>query len=122
MKRAVLKIGRALPYVGAMLAYATSTFASSSWRPDSTSFSSLDDFVRNTLNVAVVIAALVAVVFLIVNGINYITSSGDSQKTEEAQKGIIAALIGLVVVGIAYLLVRFVVLRLLRLSDIEGLD
>ena len=85
-------------------------------------FKTLDEFIQNALTVAVSVAAVIAVIFMIVNGINYITSAGDATKTEQAQKGIIAALIGLIVVGIAYLLVRFVVVSILKQPDLEGLD
>ena len=121
MKKIALKVVRALPFVFAGLMIASSVFASTAWAPTGGP-TNLDEFVQNALNIAVILAALVAVVFLIVNGISYITSAGDTQKTEEAQKGIIAALIGLVVVGIAYLLVRFVVLRVLRFGELGGLD
>lgn len=82
----------------------------------------LDEFVQNALTVAVSVGAVVAVVFIIVNGIKYITSTGDPGKTEEAQKGIIAALIGLIVIGVAYLVVRFVLTRILGIDDPGSLD
>jgi hypothetical protein len=122
MKQVLTKVSKAVAALPALLSTVSVAYASNAWRPNSEGFGDLDAFVQNALTVAVVVAALIAVVFLIINGIKYITSAGDSSKTEEAQKGIIAALIGLVVVGVAFLLVRFVVVRVLRLDDLESLD
>jgi amino acid transporter len=122
MKRLLNKITTAAATLPAVLVGVSSAFAASPWKPDTETFGSLDSFVQNALTVAVVVAAIIAIVFLIVNGIKYITSAGESSKTEEAQKGIIAALIGLIVVGVAYLIVRFVVMRVLGVDDLGGLD
>jgi hypothetical protein len=63
---------------------------------------------RNGINWAIGLIALVAVVILIVSGVKYITSNGDEKKVEEAQKGIINAIIGLVICFLAVLIVNFV--------------
>ena len=121
MKTFLNKVKLAVAAVPGLLAIPGAVLASNAWDPKTIGFASLDDFIQNTLTVAVVIAALVAVVYLIINGLKYITSAGDSTKTEEAQKGIIAALVGLVVVGIAYLLVSFVVKSVLGVDDLGSL-
>lgn len=122
MNKVLNKISKAALALPATLATASAVYASNAWKPDTETFGSLDTFVQNALSVAVVVAAVIAIVFLIVNGIKYITSTGDPGKTEEAQKGIIAALIGLIVVGVAYLIVRFIVMRVLGVDDLGGLD
>jgi len=69
---------------------------------------SLVVLVRNGINWAIGLIALVAVVILIISGVKYITSNGDEKKVEEAQKGIINAIIGLVICFLAVLIVNFV--------------
>ena len=57
---------------------------------------------------ALVIAALVAFVFLILGGIKWITSGGDKEATAKAQGRITAALIGLVIVFAAWAIIRLI--------------
>ncbi len=59
-------------------------------------------------NIVALIAGVAAVVMIVISGIRYSTSSGDSKDISEAKKGIIAALIGLVVIVIARLLVSLI--------------
>lgn len=66
------------------------------------------------INAAFVIAAVLALVFLIWGGINWITSGGDADGVKSARDRIIAAIIGLIVVILSYFLLNFV------LSDILG--
>ncbi|GAI87601.1 unnamed protein product [marine sediment metagenome] len=66
---------------------------------------------------AAIIAGVIVLIYLIVAGIKYITSSGDPGKTEEAQKQIISAIIGLAIVILAYALTRVVA----GLFGVEGL-
>jgi hypothetical protein len=53
------------------------------------------------------IAGIVAVVFIIYGGIQYITSQGESDKASKAQNTIVNALVGLVIALIAIALVSF---------------
>lgn len=55
-----------------------------------------------------IIAALVALVFLIFGGIKWITSGGDKAATEAARNTITAALVGLMVVFAAWAIIRLV--------------
>jgi len=64
--------------------------------------------VRTIINVISVIAGFVAVVMIIVGGMKYITSGGESSKTASAKNTIIFSLIGLVIVAMAQVIVRFV--------------
>jgi hypothetical protein len=58
------------------------------------------------------IAALVAVGFVIVGGIKYVTSQGDPQSAANARETIIGALAGLAIATIAAALVSFIGTRL----------
>ncbi|MBR3323440.1 hypothetical protein IKG16_00955 [Candidatus Saccharibacteria bacterium] len=55
----------------------------------------------------------VAVVFVIVGGVNYMTSAGDAAKIEKAKKTILYAVIGLVICALSYVIVNFVINSLL---------
>lgn len=55
-----------------------------------------------------VIAGLVAVVMVIIAGLKFVTSGGDTNKVASAKSSIIYAIIGLVVVALSQMLVHFV--------------
>lgn len=63
------------------------------------------------LNLFSAIVGIIAVVMIIVAGIQYITSSGDSGKATNARNTILYAVIGLVVVALAQIIVKFVLER-----------
>ncbi len=45
---------------------------------------------------------------IIINGLRFITSGGDSNAVSSAKKGILYAIVGLVIVALAQFIVRFV--------------
>ncbi len=63
------------------------------------------------LNLFSAIVGIIAVVMIIVGGIQYITSSGDSGNIQKAKNTIMYAVIGLVVVALAQIIVKFVLER-----------
>ncbi|MBI2356723.1 hypothetical protein HYV12_01590 [Candidatus Dojkabacteria bacterium] len=75
---------------------------------NSTGYSSLIEMVQGTINLIIAISALIAVGSLVFSGFQYILSAGDSGKAEKAQKSIIYTLVGLIVVFISPLIVRFI--------------
>lgn len=77
--------------------------------PQGTAQSDLIDAVITILNVFLILASLVAVVFLILGGVRYITSQGSEDAADQAKSTILYAVIGLIVIGLAAALVRFVV-------------
>lgn len=60
------------------------------------------------LNIIVGFSIVVAVALIIVSGYNMITSMGEPEKIQKGQKGLVAAIIGLVVVIVARLIVLFI--------------
>jgi hypothetical protein len=70
-----------------------------------TTFSNLIGF---GLNILFIVAVILALFFLVWGGIQYILSGGDKGKTEAARGHIIAAVIGLVIVFVAYFLLQVV--------------
>lgn len=66
------------------------------------------------------VAAFLAVVYLIIGGIRWITSKGDKIGVEAARKQIVSAIIGLVVVAGAFLILK-VIFNILGVSNpLEG--
>ena len=65
--------------------------------------------IQGVFNWAYVVAGLIAVIFLIKNGVNYILSRGDPSKTRMATQGVIYAAVGLVVVLLAATATTFVI-------------
>lgn len=51
--------------------------------------------------------ALIAFIYLIINGVKYITAGGDAAKATEARNGILNAVIGVVIVLVAFIILRF---------------
>jgi hypothetical protein len=59
---------------------------------------------------------LVAIMFLVYGGLQYIISAGNKDKAEAAKKTILYAVIGLVVVALSYVIVSFVTTNVKDLS------
>lgn len=68
----------------------------------------VNSLITRVVNIISVIVGLVAVVMIIVNGLKFITSSGDSNAVSSAKRGLVYAVIGLVIVALAQFIVRFV--------------
>ena len=64
--------------------------------------------VSGAIRMLLVVSALVAFVFLIIGGIKWVTSGGDKEKTQGAQKTLTAALVGLVIVFAAWAIIRLI--------------
>jgi len=74
---------------------------------------SVPTIINGILSWALGIAGLLAVAFIIVGGFNYITSSGNEKKVTAAKNSIIYAVIGLIVVALAFAIKAFVMTRIL---------
>ena len=68
----------------------------------------LTGLILKAVNVILLVAGVVAFIVLIFGGIGYMTSSGDPEKAEKAKNTIIYAIIGIVVVMLAYAIVMFI--------------
>lgn len=56
----------------------------------------------------IILAFVIALIYLLLGGVKWITSSGEKEKVDEARKHIVAALIGLVVVFLAVFLISVI--------------
>lgn len=76
----------------------------------------LDNALSSILKAIILIMGLVAVVFIIIGGINYITSGGDAAKVKKARETILYAVIGLIICALAFAIVQFVISDILQQS------
>lgn len=68
----------------------------------------LNNLIHTTINLLSLIVGIVAVIMIIVGGLRYITSGGSDTGVTSAKNTILYAIIGLIIVALAQLLVRFV--------------
>ena len=59
------------------------------------------------VNVFLLLIGVIALVFVVIGGVKYITSGGDEGQAEEGKKAVLNAMIGIVVVGLATVIVNF---------------
>lgn len=68
----------------------------------------VDSVIRTIINILSLIVGIVAVIMIIIGGLKYITSSGDANNISSAKNTILYAIIGLIIVALAQVIVRFV--------------
>lgn len=73
----------------------------------------LKTVIVNIINGVVGSIALVAVIFIIVGGVNYMTSAGDTNKLQKAKNTILYAVIGLIIAVLSFAIVNFVIVKIL---------
>lgn len=68
----------------------------------------LKQLAADVVNIFSIIVGIVAVIMIIYGGFRYITSGGDSGNVGNAKNTLIYAIVGLIIVALAQLIVRFV--------------
>ena len=68
--------------------------------------------VQKIINVILYIIGILAVVMIIIGGIQYTTSAGDQNAVTKAKNTILYGIVGLVIAVLAYAIVSFVISRL----------
>lgn len=68
---------------------------------------SLDNVAKSIVNLLSLLVGIVAVIMIIFGGFKYITSGGDANAAKTARNTILYAIIGLIVVALAQVIVRF---------------
>lgn len=71
----------------------------------------LGSLIETVINIFSIVVGVVSVIMIIIGGLKYITSGGDSGNVSGAKNTILYAVIGLVVVVLAQIIVRFVLQR-----------
>jgi hypothetical protein len=78
---------------------------------DSEAREKINKIIRNIINFFSLIVGVVSVIMIIIGGLKYITSGGDSGNVTGAKNTILYAIIGIVIVALAQFIVRFVLTR-----------
>ncbi|KKR06451.1 MAG: hypothetical protein UT34_C0001G0492 [candidate division WS6 bacterium GW2011_GWF2_39_15] len=121
LAKVVTKVGATVSTLGSALYFAAATVMAASSASGfvdgivtSGNGNDLIGFIKNALNLAIALAALIAVGVLVYSGVQYIVASGDDGKIEKATKGITYAIVGLVLCFVSVLVVNFVLSQLLK--------
>lgn len=70
---------------------------------------SLNITIVNIVNALLVLMGVVASIYLVLGGVRYVISEGDEKQTEKAKNTIIAAIIGIIVIGLSAVIVNFAI-------------
>ncbi len=69
--------------------------------------------IKSVINIMLIAAAMIAVIYLIIGGYQYVTAGGNADSASAARTTILNALIGLVIIFSAFAIVNFVVSKFL---------
>lgn len=72
----------------------------------------LEDFIQSIINILLFVIGAVSVIVIIIGGIRYVLSAGDSSQVTAAKNTVLYAVVGLIVAIMAYAIVDFVVDKL----------
>jgi len=79
--------------------------------PSGDESSDINDIITLVINVFSVVVGIIAVIMIIVGGIRFVLSGGDSAATTSARNTVLYAIVGLVIVAVAQIIVRYVLGR-----------
>lgn len=100
--------------LAAFLSMASSSFADTTVQTCATGFSALCNLntgnfaglIGNLLQLIIVISIIVALLYLVWGGFKWLTSGGDKGQVQAAREHIVAAIVGLVIIFLAYLVIN----------------
>ena len=78
-------------------------------QPQESSTGDVNTLVTSVINLIVLIAGALAVIYLIYSGILYITAAGNPDQAKKGQQGVINAIIGIVIIVATYFIIRVAV-------------
>ena len=78
---------------------------------DGTAPKPIENTVTNIINAALYVIGILAVVMVIIGGVQYTTSGGDQAAVTKAKNTILYGIIGLVIAILAYAIVNFVITK-----------
>lgn len=113
VRKKIMKIAKRLtsPLIASALTFAvpTAAIALENVVPNTVvNISNVPDIVRGIIQFILVIAFVGAFIFLLIGGIRWIMAGGDEKAVAGARGTITAALIGLVIVLVAYAIIRLI--------------
>ncbi len=71
----------------------------------------INNLLTDIINIVSLVVGVVAVIMIIIGGLKYILSGGDSGNVTSAKNTVLFAIVGLVIVALAQFIVRFVIAR-----------
>ncbi|OGD86534.1 hypothetical protein A2870_01900 [Candidatus Curtissbacteria bacterium RIFCSPHIGHO2_01_FULL_41_11] len=71
-------------------------------------FATTGDLVSNIIIILTSFAGALALIFIIIGGIKFITAAGDEKKMQSATQTLTYAIIGLIVTALAFIILRIV--------------
>ena len=74
---------------------------------------SVDPVIKTVIRYLLISSGIVSVVMVIIGGLKYSTSNGDSAKLSSAKNTIMYAIIGVIISALAYAIVDYVFLRII---------
>lgn len=77
----------------------------------------LPTFIKTVINLLLFIIGVIAVIYVIIGGIKYVTSNGDAAAVKSAKDTILYAIIGIVVAVMAYAIVNWIINALIESSN-----
>ncbi|MBU0647553.1 pilin [Patescibacteria group bacterium] len=106
MKKLVSKCSIAIMTIYTLLFYTLPVYATVSSEVTRTGYlGNVENLAFKIINYILGAAGLVAVIYLIIGGFNYITAGGNEEQTKKATKTLFNAVIGLVIIFAAYAIV-----------------
>lgn len=69
---------------------------------------SVSDLIKNVIYILLSVTLVIAVLFLIIGGYQYITSAGNEKQAESGKQTVVNALIGIVIIIMSYTIVRVI--------------
>lgn len=80
----------------------------------------LPGLIVGIINGIIAVSGLVAVIFVVIGGINYMTSAGDANKLQKAKQTILYAVIGMTIAVLSFAIVNFVILNIIGGNEPES--
>ncbi|MBX4197633.1 pilin [Candidatus Saccharibacteria bacterium] len=92
----------------------SSTQSSSICQDQGTNSNPANHYIKVATSIVATLTGIAAVIFIILGGLTMITSSGNAEAVANARKRIIYAVIGLVIVALAWAVITFLTNRLIK--------
>lgn len=77
-------------------------------QPSGIKITDIGKLISSAVSVVIIVAGILAFAFLVIGGIEWLTSGGDKAKTEVARNRITAALVGLAIIAASWALMQLV--------------
>jgi len=68
----------------------------------------ITEVIVRVVSIALALAGLIAILFLIIGGFRYVTAAGNEEAAESAKKTILNSIIGIIVIILAYVILRVI--------------